>query len=338
MDYVDIRRNSIHCGDSLTILQKLEDSSVNLVITSPPYYNQRDYGGIPGEVGGETSLDQYMNRLYDVFHECIRVLRPDGNLVVNLGDKYVGGSLQLVPYRFALGLLEREPLKLVNEVTWVKLNPTPRQFRRRLVSSTEPFFHFVKDDGYYYDLDSFQSHKDRNRKRSGKNVGKRYYELIKSSDLSDDQKQLARKELEEVIEEVKRGELAGFRMKIRGIHAEPFGGQEGGRKSQLDTKGFTIIRMHGRSLKRDVIEGPVETIRWLSHPAVYPEYVVQEFVKLLTRRGDLVLDPFLGSGTTAVVCKRMGRDFIGIDINPEYCRLAEERVNNAIPGEEEWVI
>ena len=115
-------------------------------------------------------------------------------------------------------------------------------------------------------------------------------------------------------------------MKIKGIHAEPYGGQDGGRKIHLERDGFTIIKIHGNSIKRDIIESPVETIKDNIHPAVYPEYVIQEFLKLLTKKDDVVLDPFMGSGTTAVVCKKMGRKFIGIEINPEYCENSMERL------------
>lgn len=115
-------------------------------------------------------------------------------------------------------------------------------------------------------------------------------------------------------------------MKIRGLHAEPFGGQEGGRQIQLRKKGFTIIRIHGEKLKRDVIESAVESLKNSNHPAIYPVSIIQEFLYLLTRRGGVVLDPFMGSGSTAEACKRAGRNYIGIDINPDYCAFARERV------------
>jgi site-specific DNA-methyltransferase (adenine-specific) len=70
----------------------------------------------------------------------------------------------------------------------------------------------------------------------------------------------------------------------------------------------------------------VETIKRNIHPAVFPEYVIQEFIKLLTKQGDIVLDPFMGSGTVGVAAKKLGRHFIGIEINPEYCKYAEERI------------
>jgi len=115
-------------------------------------------------------------------------------------------------------------------------------------------------------------------------------------------------------------------MKIRGIHSEPFGGQEGGRKIQLEKQGFTVIRLHGNKLKRDVIETPVESVKGCRHPAIYPVALVEEFLKLLTCPDELVLDPFMGSGSTGVACKNLGRRYIGFEINPEYCEMAHARI------------
>lgn len=321
--------NSIVCGDNLELIKKLPDEGVNLVITSPPYYKQRDYGNGKG-IGNEDTVEEYIENLLKVFHECVRIVKNDGSVVFNLGDKYEDGNLLLVPYRFAIEVLKKEPVKLVNNITWEKLNPTPRQYKRRLVSSTEPFFHFVKSDNYYYDINAFMNHLDVTKKKnsSGNNIGKKYFELIKESSLSNEEKLQAVEELTKVIKEVKEGKIDSFRMKIRGIHSPAFGGQEGGRKIQLEKKGFTVIKIFGNALKRDIIESPVETIKGCKHPAVYPEYVIQELLKLLTRKGDIVMDPFMGSGTTAVICKKLGRNYIGFEINLDYCKYAEERLKN----------
>ena len=319
--------DQILCGDNLQLIRKLPDCSIQLVITSPPYFQQRDYGG---GMGNETSIDEYTSALLRLFHECVRVVKDDGNLVFNIGDKYQESSLLLVPYRFAIAATEIGLVRLVNEITWVKRNPTPRQFRRRLVSSTEPFFHFAKSDDYFYNPDAFLADacvpKKTNRK--GANIGQTYFELIDQSDLPSSAKVAARQELTETIQEVRRGRISSFRMKIRGIHAEPFGGQEGGRKLQLENKGFTIIRINDNKLKRDVIETSVETIKGGKHPAIYPVKIVEEFLHLLTSPGALVLDPFMGSGSTAVACKKLGRSYIGYDINPEYCEYAQQRITD----------
>jgi site-specific DNA-methyltransferase (adenine-specific) len=245
-----------------------------------------------------------------------------------MGDKYENASLLLVPFRFAIEILRREPVKLANNITWVKTNPTPRQYKRRLVSSTEPFFHFVKSDYYFYDIGAFMSQWNGSKKKgnNGANIGKKYFDLIQESDLSEEQKKAARIELVQVIQEVQSGKIDSFRMKIRGIHSLPFGGQEGGRQIQLRKKGFTIIRINGDTLKRDVVESAVESIRGSKHPAIYPVGIIQELLKLLTRRKDIVLDPFTGSGTTAEACRRLDRKYIGFDINPEYCKYAVSRV------------
>ena len=294
--------DQILCGDNLELIRELPDRSVQLVITSPPYFQQRDYGG---GMGNEACLEEYLDNLLSLFHECLRVLRDDGSLVFNLGDKYIDSSLLLVPYRFAIRATETGLVKLVNDVTWVKKNPTPRHFRRRLVSSTEPFFHFVKTDDYFYNPDAFMADADTPQKlrSQGMNVGRKYFKLIDQSDLSKDEKHDARLALEEAIGELHRGEIAGLRMKIRGIHASAFGGREGGRKVQIERNGFTLIRLRGNKLKRDVIKHPVESVKGIRHPAIYPIKIVEEFLRLLTRPGDVVLDPFIGSGSTAVACK-----------------------------------
>ena len=318
--------DQILCGDNLELIQQLPNGSIQLVITSPPYFQQRDYGS---GMGNEENVNAYIEILLCLFRECVRVLTDDGNIVFNIGDKYQNSNLLLVPYRFALAAMDTGGVRLVNEITWVKKNPTPRQFSRRLVSSTEPFFHFAKSDHYFYNPKAFlaKTHAPPPpKKKNGTNVGQKYFELIDKSDLSDAEKTLARTELAQVIQEVKSGKTHSFRMKIRGIHAAPFGGQEGGRTSQLRNKGFTIIRIHGNKLKRDVIETPVATLKGNKHPAIYPVEVVEEFLHLLTPTGALVLDPFMGAGSTAVACKRLGRHYIGYDINAEYCEDARQRV------------
>lgn len=327
-------------GDSAKLLKEIPDNSIHMVITSPPYFQQRDYG-IEGAIGNEQTVEEYINNLMKIFHECVRIVRLDGHIVFNLGDKYKDGSLLLVPWRFAIEALRREPVKLINVVTWVKLNPTPRQYKKRLVNATEPFFIFTKSENYYFNLDAFASInsilKERGKRRSSK-IGQKYFELIEKSNLTPWQKKKAKEELKKVIKEVKEGEIAGFRMKIKGIHALPFGGQEGGRRIQLEKYGFTIIRILGRDLKKDVIESPVETIKGIKHPAVYPEFVVGELIKLLSPPKGIVLDPFVGSGTTAVVAKKLGRHYIGIDINPNYIKYAKERVKKVQSSLLEYIV
>lgn len=323
--------NNIICGDSAFILKQLDSESVDLVITSPPYFNQRNYNNAEVGIGNEPLVENYLAALLEVLQEVVRVLRPDGNIVYNLGDKYEKGSLLLVPYRFAMLATEQNNLRLVNNITWVKTNPTPRQFARRLVSSTEPFFHFAKGSSYYFDRDSFisQSTKKCQTKPTSR-LGQKYRALVDTSDLSKSQKELAHRHLDEVIQEVHDGKTQSFRMKIRGIHAEAFGGNEGGRKSQMDKNGFTLIRITGQPMKRDVLINAVASNRGIRHQAIYPEAIITQLIQLLCPKGGVVLDPYIGSGTTALAARKSHRHFIGIEIDPSYCKLANNRVEAVV--------
>lgn len=324
-------KDEIIAGDSLKILKGMGSDSVDLVITSPPYFQQRDYGNGNTGIGNENNENEYLDNLLDIFFESVRVTKPTGAIVYNVGDKYFKGGLLLIPYKFAIRVIESKKVFLVNDLTWLKLNPTPRQDKRKLIQSTEPFFVFAKTKEYHFDLENYLKHLDELNKRQGKpsqKLGKKYFELIENSKLNNTEKENARKKLEEAICMVYSEKISGFRMKIRDVHKLAYGGQAGGRNDQIINNGFTIININGNKLKKDVIESPVEITKDNKHPAVYPLYIIQELIKLLTKKDDIVLDPFNGSGTTCIAAKSLKRHYIGIDINPEYVRLAKERVKN----------
>jgi site-specific DNA-methyltransferase (adenine-specific) len=322
--------NQVIQGDSLFVLQTIPDETFDLVITSPPYFQQRDYGNGNFGIGNELTERQYLDNLMDIFFESVRVVKNTGAIVFNVGDKYLNGALALLPYKFAIKATETNKVFLINQITWSKLNPTPRQEKRKLIQATEPFFVFVKSKDYYFNLENYLSHFDRlnkdcNYKPSSK-LGKKYFEIIESSMLSISEKDNAKKSLEEAILSVQKGEIESFRMKIRGIHKEAYGGMEGGRNNQIRKNGFTIIKILGNAMKKDLIESPVEITKDNQHPAVYPIYIVQELIKLLSKENDFILDPFCGSGTTCVAAKHLKRKYLGIDINPQYVNLSQERL------------
>lgn len=128
---------TISCGDNLDVLSNLPPNSVDLTITSPPYFQQREYSS-SGQ-GNENTISEYLDNIIATLREVIRVTKPTGNIVYNIGDKIIAGSLQLIPYQFALRTVHELGLRLVNDVTWIKQNPAPHQFTRRLTNSTEPF-------------------------------------------------------------------------------------------------------------------------------------------------------------------------------------------------------
>ena len=317
--------NQIICGDAFQAIKDIPDESVNLIITSPPYWKQRRYTDLPQEIGNESSVEDYFTKLWTMFSECYRITKEDGSIVFNLGDRWENGSMQLLPWMWAHCALLDE-VRLVNIIYWVKKNPAPNQHKRRLLNSIEPFFHFAKSSNYYFNSAGYQK-KSKSEKKVSDKIGQKYFQLIEKSDLSEAEKGRAEEELKQAIEDAKSGLIVGFRMKIRGIHALPYGGQSGGRMNDINKKGFTLIRYPGTSnLKRNVIEAATETRKRQNHTAVFPEKVVTELLYLLSRPGDVVFDPFCGSGTTCIAAKKQNRRYLGIELNETYVKSAQERL------------
>jgi len=150
--------NSVIEGDCLDKLDELPNESVHCVMTSPPYWNLRDYGH-DDQLGLEPDSDDYVSNIADVMDKVKEVLRPDGSLWLNLGDTYDDKDLQQIPARVALEL-QRRGWILRNRVTWAKPNPMPQSVKDRLNDTTEAVFHFVKNKEYWYDLDAIREAHD----------------------------------------------------------------------------------------------------------------------------------------------------------------------------------
>ena len=230
--------------------------------------------------------------------------------------------------------MDRFPqIKLINTNTWVKPNPTPRSYTQRLVSATEPFFDFVISDDYTYNPHDFLKEevtKTKDKRLVSSKKGQKYIEMATKTDhLSGDEIMNLKYSIEQLRHELREREITDFRIKIRGIHAPPFGGQKGGRASEIEEKGYSIIRMYGKKMKKDYIICSKETFPDSIHPAMYPEKLIREFILLLTNRNDVVLDPYMGSGTTAISCLKTGRNYIGFEQNKEYVDFSLERIEKS---------
>lgn len=318
-------RCKIFSGDNRDVIPDLEENSVDLVVTSPPYFQQRSYSA--EGIGNEDTVEEYLDNVLQTFQLLLRVVKPTGSIVYNMGDKNINGSFMLVQYRFAIRVIDELGLKLVNDITWVKQNPAPHQFRRRLTSSTEPFFHFALTNDYYYDRDSFMPELATRHNKPSPRLGEGYRDLIDNSELHPDQRANAHRALDEAVQDVRDGVIHSFRMKIRGIHAPAYGGQDGGRKIHMEREGFTIIRINGQPMKRDVIQSPVGSLKGNGHPAIFPEKVIREMIRLLTPENGTVLDHYMGSGTTLVAALKERRNCIGIDTSEDYCASAVRRIH-----------
>ena len=135
-------------------MSELSDGSVDMIMTSPPYWSQRNYGN-PEQLGLEESINQYISNLMDVFNESRRVLNDSGSLYVVIGDKYVNACLSSIPHIFALEMMNQGWVQR-NCIIWRKTNPKPESVKNRLQSSYEFIFFFTKSDKYYFDDDSIR--------------------------------------------------------------------------------------------------------------------------------------------------------------------------------------
>jgi len=140
-------------GDVIEELKKLPEKCVDVIITSPPYFGQRDYK-TDGQIGQEQEIESYVNKLVIAGKELNRVLKDSGSYFLNIGDKYVNRKLQMIPEKVAIGL-QNNGWVLRNTIIWYKPNHMPSSINNRLSNVWEPIYFFVKDTGKYYSNDYY---------------------------------------------------------------------------------------------------------------------------------------------------------------------------------------
>lgn len=323
-------------GDSLKVLSQLPDNCIDCVVTSPPYYMKRQYLG--GGIGMESTYAEYIENLLAIVQEIHRVLKPTGSFWLNIGDSYQNKQLLNIPYRVAIKMQDEQKWILRNTVVWDKMKGAMSQSKDSLGCEYEPMFHFVKKkSGYYYDSDAVRRKPRRARVENGAVVsatgvsGVRYKRKIElSTELTEEQRQNAYKALDDVLERIKRGELADFRMVIKGANQRVTNGDTtnlSGRAKELQEKGFYFLCYNPNgSMISDVWQIiPEDTQGRKLHFAPFPEDLVKTPIILTCPPHGIVLDPFVGTGTTSYVAAQLKRKSIGIDMSKEYLELAESR-------------
>ena len=168
--------NFVVNGDAGEILRVMPEGIIHTVVTSPPYFGQRDYD-VAGQVGTEESWLHYVERLVSIFRHARNALRDDGTLWLNLGDKYLDGTLLGLPWRVALALVD-DGWILRSDVIWHKPNAMPHSVKTRPTTDHEYLFLFSKGKRYYYDADSIRephvTFSENSKMRGGRNhLGKR---------------------------------------------------------------------------------------------------------------------------------------------------------------------
>lgn len=159
-------------GDCRNELRKIPDSAVDIIITSPPYYGQRDYQATT-QIGVEPTPEEYLATLLEVFRECRRVLTDEGTFWLNIGDKYLNGRLFGLPWRLATSLQDDLNFILRSDIIWHKPNAMPSSVKNRPTTDHEYIFFFVKSKDYYYNADAIRephvTFTDKSRMKGGRN-------------------------------------------------------------------------------------------------------------------------------------------------------------------------
>lgn len=147
--------DTILCGDALPTLRKLPDDFIDCIVTSPPYFQQRDYAGSKTQVGGEKTPGEYVARMTAIFEEARRVLKSSGSLWLNIGDKYVDNRQLGMPWRVALAMIDAGWI-LRSDIIWQKPNAMPSSVKTRPTVDHEYVFFFTKSPDYYYNADAIR--------------------------------------------------------------------------------------------------------------------------------------------------------------------------------------
>jgi site-specific DNA-methyltransferase (adenine-specific) len=322
--WASVPRREIIVGDALASLRTLPAHCIDTVLTSPAYYLLRDYQ-VAGQLGTEATVSEWVDNLVAVCDELARVLRPTGSMWLNLGDSYsrhlrYGAppkSLLLGPERLLLALSQRGWI-IRNKVVWAKPNPMPVSVADRLNTTWEPIFLLVRSPHYYFHLDAIREPHRSRRSPVKKSDAALKYGAVKRPPWS--------------------GPLAGsnsglLKARAEGRSAHPLG------KNPGDVWTVATAKFGGRhyaTFPAGLIERPLK--------ATCPEKVCNACGRPWSHvngslrpdcrcksgaRSGLVLDPFMGAGTTGLVAERLGRDWLGIELNPEFAQLALQRIEAA---------
>ncbi|MCX2934673.1 site-specific DNA-methyltransferase [Mycobacterium sp. CVI_P3] len=320
-------RNRIAVGDALTRLRRLPDGSLDCVITSPPYFSLRNYQA-DGQLGLERHVDQWVEHMAAISEQVRRVLVPTGTYWLNLGDTYSGHPSQgadrkgllMAPERLALRL-QRDGWIIRNKIIWAKPNPVPSSIPDRLNCTYEVIYILAKQPRYFFDLDAIRvPHRSASAASTTRSV-----------------KSVEREDWRGPNGMAATGLVA---LKARGQVGHPLGKNPG--DVWTITPGGYRSAHHAifplTLAQRMIAAGCPEArctrcrlpwqrrvIRGLGHTAIRSALAATCTCEAPGESG-LVCDPFMGSGTTAVAAERLGRDWLGIELNPQFAAAARERI------------
>lgn len=367
---IDNIKNKIINGDVLEVLKKIPNESIDVCITSPPYWKLRDYG-VDGQLGDEDTYDEYIEKLIEIYTEVYRVLKPKGSCWVNIGDVYASDNRYTAKKHSLIGIPDRFKVKMIdsgwlcrNEIIWHKPNAMPCSAKTRFNNDFEKMFFFTKNDSYYFNTQyepckSPQINATGKRTKNKASASKYVDEKQESSVRQGMNKQRGLK----LIEKRNLPEQSTFVKALR----ENFTISELVEKTGLskttiehwfryDASGFSYPSKEAWSklnthlfpelleswfetddINKNIHKGRIKRAVWSintkgfkgAHFAPFPEELIRIPIEATCPDNGVVLDIFMGSGTTGAVAKKLNRNFIGIELNPEYIKIAEERILNS---------
>ena len=273
--------------DCESALKTIPDNSISMVITSPPYADQRNYGDTVSCISADNYIEWFLPKAREIF----RVLKDDGSFILNINDKVVGQYQHLYVFRLLIALCDIVGFHLVRDYIWYNPATPPNVFSRggmgRTKKSHEYCFWFSKSDKWHFDLDAIRVPYGQAMERylRGKGKGDR---------------------------------CSNIRPSTHNFNCEKVWTNHGG------SDPGTVIEI-SNTISNDVFMRLCKE-KGIRHPARFPEKLVEFFIKAGTCEGDIVLDPFAGSGTTVVAAAKLKRRWVYIDANEHYCELAKERL------------
>lgn len=310
-----MQKNKIYQGDCLAVLKTFRNESIDCVVTSPPYWALRDYG-VAGQLGMEPNFRDYINNLCDIFDEIWRVLKREGTVWVNMGDTYNSGApgsrdttrwpkqsrnnnggkvpragTRLLPHKTLLQLPSRFAIEMVNR-GWILRNEIIWHKTNCMPQSAKDRFTVDFEKIFFFVKQReyyFDQQKEKGTDRIWKSFNLRVWDVKKGKIKSAQYKATPA--------ELKKKYLAN--------------------PTHLGTPGKRNMRSIWPIANRPSKE---------AHFAIFPEDLVKTPIKAGCPVGGVILDPFMGSGTTAVVARNLGRQYIGIELNPEYITIAKKRL------------
>lgn len=303
--------NQIYNSECLLGLKSIPSNSIHCCVTSPPYYNLRDYGH-KDQIGLEKTPEEYIQKLVDVFREIKRVMKDDGTLWINIGDSYNGSGkagnnpdywdkhtafgkpankstfgypvkvasckpkdLIGIPWMLAFAL-RADGWYLRQDIIWNKQSVMPESVKDRCTKAHEYIFLLSKNRKYYFDNEAIAE------------PAKTFDTNIRNRDTT------------------KLNNTPG-RVKMKGLI----------RNDYMKRNKRSVWTVNAQPSKE-------------AHFAIFPERLIMDCIKAGCPEDGIVIDPFMGSGTTAVVARKLNRNYIGFELNPEYISIANKRLEKEL--------